>query len=266
MILSRRLALLLLCPPTLLSLAALPSGQPASAGRQELGSKTWVGRYQEIEEYLRTSDCVSMDVGGGIMRRCTLRPGGPVARMVWKPLPPGLYRGFFESYKADIAAYELDKLLKLDMVPPSVEREIQGNKGVATQWVEDVFSWTGDSPGESNRADWETQLVRMKMFDTLIGNPDRNLGNVLRDGAWNLILIDHARTVQPGADLLHHLSRVDQQFWDRIQGLTRAQLDATLGPWLDEGQITAILDRRESMKAEIDGLVAERGAAAVFLP
>ena len=47
--------------------------------------------------------------------------------MAWRSLPPGVYRGFRESYKAEIAAYELDKLLKMDMVPPSVERQLEGN-------------------------------------------------------------------------------------------------------------------------------------------
>ncbi len=61
--------------------------------------------------------------------RCTLRPGGPVARMAWRSLPPGIHRGFSESYKAEIAAYEIDKLLKMDMVPPTVERQLQGNSG-----------------------------------------------------------------------------------------------------------------------------------------
>ena len=103
-------------------------GQPACT--QGLGAKIWVGRYQEIEEYLRTAECVSMEVLllANVMR-CTLRPGGPVARMAWRALPPGVHRGFCESYRAEIAAYELDKLLKMDMVPPSVERQIQGNKG-----------------------------------------------------------------------------------------------------------------------------------------
>ena len=66
----------------------------------------------------RTAECVSMEVRCQYRARCTLPPGGPVARMAWRPLPPGVHRGFRESYKTEIAAYELDKLLKLDMVPP----------------------------------------------------------------------------------------------------------------------------------------------------
>ena len=40
--------------------------------------------------------------------------------------------------RAQIAAYELDKLLKMDMVPPTVERQVQGITGAATLWVEKV--------------------------------------------------------------------------------------------------------------------------------
>ena len=36
--------------------------------------------------------------------------------------------GYWESYKSEIAAYELDKLLGLDMIPPTVERRVQGER------------------------------------------------------------------------------------------------------------------------------------------
>ncbi len=187
--------------------------------------------------------------------RCTLRPGGPVARMAWRALPPGVHRGFSVSYRADIAAYQLDKLLKLDMVPPSVERQIQGNKGAAQLWVENVVDAMDPAlPPQTEKAHWEGQLVRMTMFDTLIGSRDRNLQNMLRDRAWNLILLDHSRSFTAGTELVHKLNRIDEGFWATIESLTRSQLDAALGAWLDENQIKAILDRRERMRAEIRSL------------
>jgi hypothetical protein len=229
-------------------------GQPAST--QEFKAKIWVGRYQEIEEYLRTAECVSMEaLGPNRAARCTLRPGGPVARMAWRSLPPGIYGGFWQSYKAEIAAYELDKLLKMDMVPPTVERQLQGNTGAAQLWVENVFGVkAGESPGEPNRAEWENQLVRMKMFDDLIGNRDRNWGNMLRDATWNLILLDHSRAFGAGTELPHKLSRIDEGYWARIESLTRDQLDAALQAWLGENEIRAILDRRERMRVDIKSL------------
>ena len=116
-------------------------------------------------------------VGAELRRRCTLRPGGPIGNMVWRPLvpgPPGVRQGFRENYEAEIVAYELDKLLTLDMVPPTVERQIQGTKGSAQQWVEGVVDATDPTvPEGTDRIRWESDLLRMTMFDMLIGNGAR---------------------------------------------------------------------------------------------
>jgi hypothetical protein len=218
-----------------------------------VAANVWAGRHQEIEDYLRTAECVSLEVlGTGQAARCILRPGGPVARMAWKAGPPGPHRGFRESYKAEIAAYELDKLLKLDMVPPTVERQLQGADGAAQLWVENIVAGkAGESPEGSNRAYWENQLARMTMFDNLIGNTARNRANMLRDAAWNLVLIDHSRAFGTGTDLVREMNRIDGDCWARIESLTRSQLDAVLRAWLGEDEIRAILERREKMRAGI---------------
>lgn len=246
MIQLRRLAVLLFCVPAFLGQGPPPSTDGA-------GARIWVGRHQEVEEYLKTAECVSMEtLGPNRAARCTLRPGGPVARMAWRPLAPGVYRGFRESYKAEIAAYEIDKLLKLDMVPPSVERQLDGKTGAAQLWVENVSDLKASpSPDASRRADWETQLVRMAMFDDLIGYGDRNLRNMLRDASWNLILIDHSRAFSVRTELPAKLTRIDGPLWNTIESLTRTQLDATLKAWLTDDEIQAVLDRRERMRAEI---------------
>ena len=101
--------------------------------------------------------------------------------------------GFWESYKSEIAAYELDKLIGLNMVPPTVERKVNGSVGAAVMWCSPTTSF-GQLKGvptapAKHIAAWNRQLSRAKMFDNLIGNKDPNLGNWLVDPAWNLILI-----------------------------------------------------------------------------
>jgi hypothetical protein len=241
-------AALLACVAALLDL-----GPPAAHPRP--GARIWLGRHQEIEEYLRTSECVSMEMIVPSLGRCTLRPGGPVARMAWRPLRPGVHRGFRESYKAEIAAYELDKLLKLDMVPPSVERQLEGSLGAAQLWVEDASPLARDaSPPGSERVRWEAQVGRMRVFDNLIGNPDRNQGNILCDAEWNLILLDHSRAFGEGTDLPYKLGRIDGGLWAGIEALTSGTLEAALGALLEQGEIHAILERRDRMRAEIGAL------------
>jgi hypothetical protein len=91
----------------------------------------------------------------------------------------------------------------------------------------------------------------MAMFDNLIGNRERNRRNMLRDAEWNLILIDHSRAFGTDTGLHHKMSRIDAAYWAKIEGLTRNQLDAALHGWLDQPEIQAILDRRETMIGEI---------------
>jgi hypothetical protein len=255
----RSVASLPVCMLAFVSLAPPPSTS------QVAGGKTWVGHYREVEEYLRTAECVSMETlswSAPEARRCILRPGGPAARMLWKPLVPGVHRGFRISYKAEIAAYELDKLLTLAMLPPAVEREMQGYKGSATLWVENLLPPTGGaSPSPSDQSRWETQLTQMMMFDNLIGNKHRNQSNTLRDAAWNMILLDHSGAFVPDAELPHRLPQIDQGLWGRIEKLTRKELDAALGPWLDAPEIAGILDRRERMKT----LANRRGGDGGFV-
>jgi predicted methyltransferase MtxX (methanogen marker protein 4) len=74
---------------------------------------------------------------------------------------------------------------------------------------------------------------------------------MLRDDAWNLILIDHTRAFGPGAELPYKMARIDDEYWARIEALTRGQLDATLRAWLDASEIDAILKRREAMRVAI---------------
>jgi hypothetical protein len=237
----------------LLGLLPASSGPEQAGPAEKVSAKTWVGRHHEIEESLRTEECVSMEVlAAQYLSRCIFRSGGPVARMAWQPLLLVSNRGFKDSYKTNIAAYQLDKLLKMDMVPPTVEREIQGRVGSATLWVEKIVDATGPEPTEpESRAHWDAQLVRMAMFDNLIANRDRNKRNMLRDDACNLILIDHTRAFGPGAELPYKMARIDDEYWARIEALTRGQLDATLRAWLDASEIDAILKRREAMRVAI---------------
>src|SRR5262245_17191783 len=118
-------------------LAALPAAFQAPAATEAASAKTWIGHEKEIEEDLKTAEVVKMSNTSVVVtkpRHTYLAAGGTVSEMAWKVLPPGRQGGFHESYKAEIAAYELDKVLKLEMVPPKVERTIGKEVGVAVMW------------------------------------------------------------------------------------------------------------------------------------
>ena len=103
-----------------------------------VSAKIWTDRAPEIEAYLKTAEVVGMEdlkVGVTRPRRAKLAPGGPVEAFAWKAIKPGRYSGYWESYKSEIAAYELDKLLGLGMIPPTVEKRVEGDLGAAVMWA-----------------------------------------------------------------------------------------------------------------------------------
>ena len=247
-------------------IAQLQDGEAVSA-------KTWLGHEAEIEEYLKTAEILGLkDLPVGVTnpQSADLAPGGPIAKFAWKALKPGIYRGSWESYKAEIAAYELDKLIGLGMVPVTVERRIRGDLGAAIMWVAptESFKDLGGVPTPPTRqiGYWTIQLIRAKMFDCLIYNRDPNEGNWLKDPAWNLMLIDHSRSFTPDDDMAHdNMTRIDRYLWERMQQLDEPILTEALGEWLSGREIRAILERRDRMGKIIDDLVATNGEAAVLL-
>jgi hypothetical protein len=235
-------------------------------------AKSWIGRETEFEEYLEGAEVVDLQpIGMGVTQpwRAELAPGGPIARFAWKPIRPGSYDGHYESYKSEIAAYRLDRLLELGMVPVTVERQVQRDTGAACMWVESTRSFSDlggpPKPPSDKAAFWNIQLVRAKMFDNLIGNGDPNLGNWLVDPAWNIILIDHSRAFANDIQMPHKLTRVDRDLWESIGRLDQETLTRVLGQWVSRSRIQKILKRRDRMAKKIAGLVAARGEVAVLV-
>jgi hypothetical protein len=244
----------------------IEQAQPAAAGCARL----WVGQEQAIEEALRTAAIERVDVvpiGVTKPKRAFFANGAPIASAAWKALRPGYRSGYYESYKSEIAAYELDKLLGMQMVPPAVERTVEGETGAVVLWLEGVKGWDKDRPAKGPEPEWSRQISRMKLFDQLIANIDRNQGNLLYDADWHLFLIDHSRAFTDRTNLrgMATVGLVDQRLWDGINALTREDLQRVLGPWLEARAIDAILTRRERMREEVKKSVAKLGEARVFL-
>lgn len=244
-----------------------------AAPSDAVDARTWLGRAEEIEDYLKQVEIVSLDeipIGVTKPQRAELPPGGPVAAFAWKPITPGTYQGFWESYKAEIAAYELDKLLHLNMVPVTVEKRVRGDLGAAAMWVAPAQSFKDlggrPTPPDEFRRMWNHQLRSAVMFDNLICNTDSNLGNWLVDPAWNIILIDHSRAFTTDTDLVHDMSmtRIILGLWTRMRALTEENLTAALGEWLNGSEIRAILERRDRMADEIAKLIEANGESGVF--
>jgi hypothetical protein len=251
----------------LVSAVAAAAFAQASAAASA-SAKTWIGDAARMEAHLRTAEIVSLaDIGTGVTlpRRGRLKPAEPFESLAWKALPPGFRRGHWESYKSEIAAYELDKLLGMNMVPPAVERRFDGELGAAIMWLEPTTSVKQRGGKVPTGPAFAKPIRMMQMFDNLIGNVDRNAGNILIDQANNVILIDHSRAFTTTADLPWKFERVDAALWNEFQALTSERLTAALGQWLDADAIRSIIGRRDRMVARVDKLVSQKGVAATII-
>lgn len=245
------------------STASIPLAQPTP--------RAWIEERDAIEEWLRTAEIQNLEeVGEGVTqpKKVTLKHGDTVFHAIYKPLKRGRQRGYWESYEAEVAAYLLDKMIGLDMVPPTVVRRIDGELGSLQLWVEgcDTYERLQSKVPQTPQFSW--QISNMKMFDNLIYNEDRNAGNFLLDEAWNVILIDHSRAFLDRNDLIkgeHKLPvAYDRQIVEKLQTLSQEQLEAELGDLLMGGQVEKILERRDELLEHLEELVEKKGAGGVL--
>lgn len=256
-----------------LLVAAVVLATPALAqpvlGVEAVCARTWLGREADLETYIREASILRVEpvpLGVTGPMRAFLPEDGPVTSVAWKPLRPGIYNGRRESYQSEIAAYRIDRLLELRMIPPAVERRHRGELGAAIVWIAPVRMWRELSAEElPSGTPWTMQIIRQRMFDNLIANDDRNQGNLLIDGDGHLSLIDHSRAFSLSRRMVYQLERVDARLWEAMAALTEESLSTAVGRSLDRGQIRAMLRRRDDMARAIERLITTRGEASVML-
>jgi len=172
-----------------------------------------------------------------------------------------------------IAAYKLDRLLELDMVPPTVEVRYNGELASLQLWVHDTKMLKEVNEKKLRAPDpekWNYQLHRTYLFDDLVANIDENQGNLLFDPQWNFIKIDHSRAftntlVQP-FEIGKRLNQIDRPFFDRIKALDKATVRREIGDLLETGALDALFLRRDALVKAFEKLAAQKGANQVFVP
>ena len=229
--------------------------------------KVWIDFKAEFEELLRTARIVAAEeLGMGLKRpkKVELRKGDLELSGVWKPPGDGDVHGRRRSRRFEVAAYEVDKMLGLDMVPPTVLRTFEGSEGSLQLWVYGCET-AADLPDRvPDPFEWHRQISRMTTFDQIIGNRDRNQGSILVDPEWGIVLIDHSLSFWEVGEVLRLPSRYDRRLVDRLRRLSLPVLLAHLEGLLNRRQIEALLERRDAVLSNVEKLVEERGEQAVF--
>ena len=92
----------------------------------------WPDR-EEIEHFLKQAKVTARQkIGSGVTNseKVTLELDGAVRHAIFKKIDEKS-----DNWRNEVAAYELDKLLGIGMVPPTVERSVGGRAGCLQLWV-----------------------------------------------------------------------------------------------------------------------------------
>ena len=177
---------------------------------------------------------------------------------------------FVDSYKYNIAAYELATLLGLDhMMPVYVERRWNGQVGSISWYVPTLMD-------ESERlkkklqppkpTDWNNQMYRMRVFSALVRDTDRNLTNVLITHQWKVMMIDFSRAFRLQPELLHvkDLQKIDRQLLATLERVSTGDMKAAVKDYLTKSELEAVVKRRDLLVAHFKKLVADLGEEKVL--
>jgi len=244
--------------------------------------------FDNWEDFLKTAKVVAQEQLTGPLAVTspwvlTLEKDGVQHKAVWKNAFGERVRGFKETWKGEIAAYRLSRLLGLNMVPPTVEREFRGDRGscqlFADYWVtmEEVRGKKLNPPGIKMNGFFRC-LFLQRAFDNLIYNVDRHLRNYLIMQDWRMILIDHSRTFGMGkkasTDLIYDekykegpnfiMAEVPRPFYEALKAMTAESIRTAVGEYLTDEEIAATLARRDLIIAWLDKRIKEQGEMKVL--
>ena len=228
-----------------------PLGQLGAAGVNEMSDA-------EIVELLSRSRVVDVrPLGKGSTRPqlMMLERRGEVRRAIFKNVED---RARNDRYQHEVAAYRLDRILGLGMVPVTVLRTLKGKTGSLQVWVDAALDL--EAAEGYNISFFETdgkvsQLALGRVFDALIGNDGRKPADILGlTNAEKVLLIDHSKAFSTSPELPASVAgelTVPERLVTALEGLDRAILDAELGKLISARQIEALLARRDAILASL---------------
>ena len=174
-----------------------------------------------------------------------------------------------DSYQNEIAAYELSLLLGLDTVPPTVPWKLRREKGSLQLWIEKAepgYNPLKEARQPPDMQRWILERVKMRLFDILIENVDRNVGNMLVDSTGKVWWIDHTRAFGRKRDLedADRITQCERQLFEGLKAADPRTIAERLSAYVQPREIEALLERRRRLIALIEERIAADGEEAVL--
>jgi hypothetical protein len=162
-----------------------------------------------------------------------------------------------KGFVPELAAYRLDRLLGLDMVPATVPRDVEGRVGVLQLLAanaRDESARRASGEGHSAWCPLREQWNAMYVFDALAHTAARKpQGMLYNPGNWQLMLTGHgeafgAKNARP-AWLKDAPLEVGKGWEDALRAMNDGVVDAEFGDVLDKRSLAALKKRRDALLA-----------------
>src|SRR3984893_3479378 len=176
-------------------------------------------------------------------------------------LASGSELNFVDSYKYNIAAYQLAELLGLDdMLPVYVARKWKGDEGSLSWWVPVKMDEEERHKQKLTAPDadaWNNQMYKVRVLDQLVYDKDANLTNVLIGEDWKIWRVDFTRAFRLSKDLKDpkDLVRCDRQLFEKLKALNENELGEKTKHYLTKDEVKAVMARRDKVVAQFQKLI-----------
>ena len=223
---------------------------PRQVGRRSSGLTT-----EKLQQLLETGEILTIEKVSPDNRKMPSRTEVKISdgkytvnAIFHKREAKGIYPG--------IAAYRMDRLLELDMVPVTVKREIKGSDGSLQFMPDNRMDETSRSlsgqVGSSSSCSITDQWAAMYVFDVLVYNEGRSQQRMLYDkSSWRLMLSEHERTFANKKGRPSHLKKVSlavNDGWKNVLSeMTNQVLHDNFSDVLDNRRLGALAARRDEL-------------------
>jgi hypothetical protein len=210
----------------------------------------------ELEQFLASADVVQSESHASGIRRLTLEQGDRRIQALFNSADssPGLQQARRWKRAAEranrhvyeLAAYRLDRILGLELVPVAVPRVIDGEAGTVQYWMPDTVSEDQrrrESIPISGYCSLTPQFKLMNVFDLLVLNVGRDEQSIryTRDG--QLWLLGHSRAFGTGRGTLRGADiELTAELSAMLDRVTPENLES-LRQWLHPRQVEALVSR-----------------------
>jgi hypothetical protein len=227
----------------------------------------------EQEKYLKTAKVTAIEIKDSEGRTApwevTLDDGKTQRRGRFKYVRRSRPHHLPDSYHYEIAAYELTKLLGIQVIPPVIEREIDDMMGSLQMFVEGCFRLSDQKRKGMEPPDhgaFRNSLQELAVLENLT-YCERNKKDILvNEKTWHVCRVDFSEAFAPEMALIpgSDISRCSRTLFKGLLNLDGDDVRSKLGNHLNDEELKALLKRKNLVLERLKSLIAEKGEKEVL--